>query len=215
MMINQTMEKLQAMKLTAMVEEYRRQSELSAMSELSFNERFAMVTDAQWTARQNAKLKRLLKIANLRETSASLADLSYKAERKLDKNQVARLSARSYRTSRLLTDLAIGRGDGSYNKLLAELKKPDMLILDDFGLETLHPTACRDLLEVVDDRYDSKSIAISAQLPISLWYTVFEDATIADAVMDRIVNNSYRFELQGPTMRVKMVPNDMSDDATE
>lgn len=60
------------------------------------------------------------------------------------------LKGRSFRVNRLLTDLAIGRGDGSYNRLLNDLKKPDLLILDDFGVSSLDPSACRDLLEVVD-----------------------------------------------------------------
>ena len=111
------------------------------------------------------------------------------------------LRVRSYRVNRLLTDLAIGRGDGSYNRLLNELKKPDLLILDDFGMTTLDPNACRDLLELVDDRHSTKSIAISAQLPVAKWHGVFEDATIADAVLDRLVNNAYRIELKGPSLR--------------
>lgn len=111
------------------------------------------------------------------------------------------LKVHSCRVSRLLTDLAIGRGDGSYNRLLNDLKKPDLLILDDFGMASLDPGACRDLLEVVDDRHGKKSIAISAQLPVPKRHDVFEDATIADAVLDRLVNNAHRIELKGPSLR--------------
>ena len=111
------------------------------------------------------------------------------------------LKVRAYRVNRLLTDLVIGRGDGSYNRLLNDLKKPDLLILDDFGMTTLDPVACRDLLEVVDDRHGKKSTAISAQLPVATWHDIFEDATIADAVLDRVVNNAYRIELKGPSLR--------------
>jgi DNA replication protein DnaC len=80
----------------------------------------------------------------------------------------------------------------SYNRVLNDLKKPDLLILDDFGMAPLDPGACRDLLEVVDDRHGKKSLAISAQLPVANWYSVFEDATIADAALDRLVNNAHR-----------------------
>jgi len=124
------------------------------------------------------------------------------------------LKVRSYRVNRLLTDLAIGRGDGSYNRLLNDLKKPDLLILDDFGMASLDPGSCRDLLEVVDDRHGKKSIAISAQLPVAMWHSIFEDATIADAVLDRLVNSAYRIELKGPSLRPHNPQNEGSDSAT-
>lgn len=111
------------------------------------------------------------------------------------------LKVRCYRVNRLLTDLAIGRGDGSYNKLMNELKKPELLILDDFGMSSLDPAGCRDLLEVIEERHGRKSTVVSSQLPVAQWHEVFEDATIADAVLDRLVHNAYRFELHGPSMR--------------
>ena len=238
-MIYQTMDKLNRMKLRAMEQEYRRQAELPASSALSFDERLAMMVDAEWLAKANKRLQRLLREANLREPSANLEDLNFDPKRNLDKATVARLAdcawvpegrnlivtgatgtgktylisafgnaacrknlkVRSLRVSRLLTDLAIGRGDGSYNRLLHDLKKPDMLILDDFGMASLDPVACRDFLEIVDDRHGRKSIAISAQLPVANWHSVFEDTTIADAVLDRLVNNAHRIELRGPSLR--------------
>ena len=244
-MINQTLNKLNSMNLKAMEEEYRRQIELSVNNTLSFDERLAMIVDAQWLAKANSRLKRLLKQANLRDASASLEDINYDPRRNLDKATIARLAdctwiregknliitgatgtgktylisafgnaacrkglkVRSYKVNRLLTDLAISRGDGSYNRLLNDLKKPDLLILDDFGMAPLTPSACRDLLEVIDDRHDKKSITISAQLPVAKWHAQFEDATIADAVLDRLVNNAYRIELKGPSLRAKTHKN--------
>jgi len=109
--------------------------------------------------------------------------------------------AKYVRVNRLLTDLAISRGDGSYSKRMNELKKIDLLVLDDFGMNSLDPISGRDLLEVVEDRSGYRSMIISGQLPVSHWHGLFEDSTIADAVLDRLVHNAHRFELHGPSMR--------------
>ena len=112
------------------------------------------------------------------------------------------------RVNRLLTDLAIARGDGSYPKRMNELKKMDLLVLDDFGMNSLDPISGRDLLEVVEDRAGYRSMIISGQLPVSHWHGLFEDSTIADAVLDRLVHNAHRFELMGPSLR-RMMEKDL------
>ena len=119
-------------------------------------------------------------------------------------------SVRCFRLPRLLVDMQIGRGDGSWEKILKDLKKPYLLILDDFGLAPLEPMQCRDFLEVVEDRYSSASIIIASQLPVSSWHSVFADATIADAVLDRLLQNAHRFELKGPSMRQQHFSSDDS-----
>jgi DNA replication protein DnaC len=91
---------------------------------------------------------------------------------------------------------------GTWAKLLNSLEKPDLLILDDFGLNRLDSVHCRDLLEIIEDRQGSGSILITAQLPVAQWHGIFEDATVADAVLDRIIHNSYRIELHGPSRRI-------------
>lgn len=112
------------------------------------------------------------------------------------------MTVRCYRTPRLLTDLNIARGDGSYNKLMNDLVKPSLLLLDDFGMKQLDLGMTQDFLEVIEERYHRhKSVAISAQLPVKNWVSVFKDQTIADAVLDRIVRNAYRFDLKGPSRR--------------
>jgi DNA replication protein DnaC len=111
------------------------------------------------------------------------------------------------RVSRLLVDLQVGRGDGSWVKILAELKKPDLLVLDDFGLEGLEIIHCRDFLEVVDDRSPGKSILLISQLPVSSWHGVFVDPTIAEAVLDRLLHRSLRFELKGLSKRQEQKHN--------
>ena len=118
---------------------------------------------------------------------------------------------RCYRLPRLLVDLQISRGDGSWGKVLDDLKKPDLLILDDFGLAPLEPMHCRDFLEVVEDRTGSASTIVASQLPVSSWHSVFADATIADAVLDRLLQGAYRFELKGPSRRQREVPLEYSE----
>ena len=123
------------------------------------------------------------------------------------------ISVKSYRVPRLLTSLGISRGDGSYNKLMSDMIKPDLLILDDFGLKQLDLAMTQDFLEVVEERHHAgRSIAISAQLPVKQWTSVFKDQTIADAVMDRLVRNAYRFDLKGPSRRPSVEHQPPADD---
>ncbi|MCL2853935.1 MAG: IS21-like element helper ATPase IstB [Defluviitaleaceae bacterium] len=107
-----------------------------------------------------------------------------------------------YRMNRLLGDMAVAAGTGCADKFLDKLKKCDILILDDWGLSALTLLEGKFLHEVFEVRYGEKSTIISAQLPVSEWHGLFEDRTAADAVLDRVVHNSYRLELQGPTMRL-------------
>jgi len=112
------------------------------------------------------------------------------------------LWARFYRVNRLFGEMAVAAGTGCADKFLGKLKKCDILILDDWGLSSLTLLEGKFLHEVFEDRCGERSTIISAQLPVSEWHGLFEDRTVADAVLDRVVNNSYRLELQGPTMRL-------------
>jgi DNA replication protein DnaC len=105
------------------------------------------------------------------------------------------------RTSRLLDELAQARVDGSHADLLRRLAKAQVLILDDLGLEVLTAGQRRDLLEVLDDRYDASSTVITSQLEPSDWHAVIGDPTIADAVCDRLVHNAHRIKLTGDSVR--------------
>jgi len=107
----------------------------------------------------------------------------------------------TYRMSRLLDELRSARVNGTWGKLLDALQKPELLILDDFGIDSLNATHSRDILEIIEDRQGAGSIIITAQLPVAQWHGVFEDATVADAALDRIVHKSYRIELRGPSRR--------------
>jgi DNA replication protein DnaC len=238
-MTQQTRQWLRELRLPAMDKAYSEQMELPASNSLGFDERFALLVQAEWESRNDKKLVRLLKTAGLRDKGACLEEIDFHKSRNIEKNLVANLAdcrwirkghnllisgacgtgktyllsafgnaacrqgytVRCFRLPRLLVDMHIGRGDGSWGKILRDLKKPALLILDDFGLSPLEPLQCRDLLEVVDDRHGSASIIVASQLPVSSWHSVFTDATIADAILDRLLQNAYRFELKGPSRR--------------
>jgi len=106
-----------------------------------------------------------------------------------------------HRAPRLFAELALARGDGRYAKRLRSLARVDLLILDDWGPEQLTAEQRRDILEIVEDRYDTRSIVITSQLPVAQWYEVIGDPTLADAILDRVIHNAYRIELKGESMR--------------
>ena len=111
------------------------------------------------------------------------------------------LSVLYHRMPRLFAALALARGDGRYAKLLRALARVDLLILDDWGPEQLNAEQRRDLLEIVEDRYDTRSILITSQLPVERWYEIIGDPTLADAILDRIIHSAYRIALAGDSMR--------------
>ena len=105
------------------------------------------------------------------------------------------------RLPRLLEELALSHHDGRYRKLMKSLLKADLLILDDFGLAPLTTEQQRDLLEIIDDRYDRRSTLVTSQLPVKHWHDILADPTLADAILDRLVHNAYKIELKGESMR--------------
>lgn len=110
-------------------------------------------------------------------------------------------TAQYVRLTRLLRELTIAKGDGQYPKLLTSLAKVDVLILDDWGLMKLSAENRRDLLEVLEDRHGRRSTIATSQLPIEEWHGVIGDATLADAILDRLVHNAYKINLRGESMR--------------
>jgi DNA replication protein DnaC len=105
------------------------------------------------------------------------------------------------RVPRLLDEITLSRGDGSYTRLLARLAKTDLLILDDWGLAPLADQERRDVLEVLEDRFGARSTIVASQLPVKIWHEYIGEPTIADAVLDRLVHNAHRIELKGESMR--------------
>jgi DNA replication protein DnaC len=110
-------------------------------------------------------------------------------------------NARYFRLPRLLQEMEIARAAGTYRNRLASLARTDVLVLDDWGLAPLEPAARRDLLEILDDRYQKKSTVISAQLPMENWHDWIAEPALADAILDRIVHNAYRIHLTGESQR--------------
>jgi DNA replication protein DnaC len=105
------------------------------------------------------------------------------------------------RLPKLLQELPLAKGDGTYIKLLTWLAKIDVLILDDWGLSKLMAEQRRDLLEILEDRYDSRSTIVTSQLPLDKWHDIIGDPTLADAILDRLVHNAYKINLRGESMR--------------
>ena len=105
------------------------------------------------------------------------------------------------RLPRLLQELPIAKGDGTYTRLMNRLAKVDVLILDDWGLSKLIAEQRRDLLEILEDRHDTRSTIVTSQLPLDQWHHIIGDPTLADAILDRLVHNAYKINLKGESMR--------------
>jgi len=111
------------------------------------------------------------------------------------------------RMPRLFADLAIAHGDARYARLLRSLARVKLLILDDWGPEALTPNQARDLLEILEDRYDKGSIIITSQVPVDRWHDLIGVPTLADAILDRVIHNAYRIELDGESLRKRPSPS--------
>jgi len=107
------------------------------------------------------------------------------------------------RVPRLLQEIAVSRLDGRYAKLIAPIIKCEVLILDDLLISPLTREEQRELLEIVEERYDRKATIITSQLPVKAWHDAMQDPTLADAILDRLVHNAYKLELKGESMRRK------------
>src|SRR5437899_7185433 len=120
------------------------------------------------------------------------------------------------RTPRLLTDLALSRGDGRYVRRLAHLAKIGVLVLDDFLLTPPSIVEAKDLLEVIDDRSQVRSTLVISQLPVESWHPSLAagDPTLADAILDRVVHDAHRLALKGGSMRRRQPPEESPECVT-
>jgi DNA replication protein DnaC len=105
------------------------------------------------------------------------------------------------RAPRLFQDLALAKADGRYHKIMAALAKKDLIVIDDFALAPLTDDQRRDLLEIVEERYNRRSTLMASQVPSDLWHDIIGDPTIADAILDRIIHNSHKLKLKGESRR--------------
>jgi len=105
------------------------------------------------------------------------------------------------RAPRLFGELATARGEGRLPRVLAALERTRLLIIDDWGPEPLTAEQRRDLLEIVEDRYEKGSLLITSQVPVARWHELVGDPTIGDAILDRVVHRAHRIELKGPSLR--------------
>ena len=240
MLTQPTIEKLNAMKLTAMAKAFADQMQCPDITQLTFEERFGLIVDHQMTDLENRRMQNRLKKAKLR-LPASLEDLDFKQGRGLDRSTVMSLALNQWVTShhnilvtgppgagksylacalaqkacrdghatlyqrvpRLLQEIAVSRLDGRYAKLIAPITKCEVLILDDLLISPLTREEQRELLEIVEERYDRKATIVTSQLPVKAWHDAMQDPTLADAILDRLVHNAYKLELKGESMRRK------------
>lgn len=110
--------------------------------------------------------------------------------------------------NKLFDRLVYAKADGTYFKLTDSISRVNLLVIDDFGLKKLDNKQCTMLLDIIDDRHGKSSTIVTSQLPVKTWYDCFAEPTIADAILDRLTNGSYRIELQGESMRKNLRNND-------
>ena len=237
-MVNEeTYRQLVEMKLFGLSQAFKEYLEQPVRSdELSFEERFGMMVDREWTERQTRRLKLRLAKSKLREP-ACVEDIDYHHPRGLDRSVIQRLATCQWvraredliitgtsglgktwlscalvqkacrdghralyaRVPRLLEELYVARGTGTFSKAIDRLARPDVLVLDDFGLAPLSDTARRDLLEVIEERHGRRSTIVTSQLEVKHWHDLIGEPTIADAILDRLVAGAHRVELKGKT----------------
>lgn len=242
MIIESTLSKLNEMKLTSMYEQYRRQIKDSSLSALSFDDRFGLLVDTEWSNRKNNRLRRLIHAAGFDQTQACIAGINYIPSRQLNRALIEKLSECNYiqehhniiimgatgagksylscafgisacqkfytvkyiRLPDLMVEMAVARAEGTYKKIMKQYHKIDLLILDEWMLVQLKESEARDLLEIIHSRHHKSSTIFCSQFGVAGWHSKIGEATIADAILDRIVHDSYIIEIHSGENELSM-----------
>jgi DNA replication protein DnaC len=242
MLDQMTITKLHEMKLNAMADAFRKQTQDQSHTGLTFEERFGLIVDIEWAKRKNNRLIRLIRSADFSDNNACIENIEYTADRKLDKTQITTLATCNYiqekhniiilgaagagksyfgcafgvaacrnfytvkyiRLPELFNDLAVARGEGTYKQVIKEYKRISLLILDEWLLIPLSSLEARDLLEIVEARHKHASTIFISQFAPQGWHSKIGEETLADAILDRIVHDSYSIFIEGKdSMRKK------------
>jgi len=238
-MIEQTVHKLQEMKLYSMAEVFGEMCTKPKHAGADASEVVAFMVEAEYDRRKNNRIARLLRQARLKMPTACLEDLDYTAKRTLKKsmindivlsnfidnrhnilisgptgvgksyiacafgNMAARktIAVQYFRVSKFLEYMAAEKAMGNYLKVIEKIGKIPVLILDDLGPDMMDKKQRNIMMEVIEERYLIASTIVASQLRIGDWYSVFDEPSIADAIMDRLLHNAHKIELDGDTMR--------------
>jgi DNA replication protein DnaC len=180
------------------------------LSQAKLKDRQAALDRIEYSAKRGLERSQILSLAsgeyiakgqNVLITGATGVGKSFLAQALAKQAIFEGYSARYYRVSRLLEEIKIARLEGSYTKILQKLSRISLLILDDFGVTPLKADELNDLFEVIEERTLSGSTIITAQLPVKEWHNYLGNATIADAMMDRLIYAAHRIEMKGESMR--------------
>jgi DNA replication protein DnaC len=235
-MLNEaTMDKLREMQFDTIAEVLCSQNNDPAFTALSFEERFGVLIDAEWSARRSRKLTRLIRGAQLHFPNACVEDIEYLDDRKLDRALISKLTTCAYIQERhniiilgatgagktylgcafgiaacrnflrvkyvrlpdLLGELAVARGTGAYQKVMRQCRRAELLILDEWLLLPLKESEARDVLEIVEARHQKGSTIFLSQFAPAGWHAKIGESTLAEAILDRIVHDSYEIFIDG------------------
>lgn len=202
--------------LTDMEWEERQNKKIQRLIKQAGFRQQAAVSDVDFTTPRNLEknmfnristLDFIAKKENLILTGASGVGKSYLAQAIGHQACLMGMKVSYVITARLFNRLKLARVDGTYGKELKKLMKYNVLILDDFGLQSFDNHAREALMDIIEDRFNRTTTIVSAQIPVSAWYDIIGEGTIADAILDRLVNSSHRIDLKGESLRKAILEN--------
>ena len=186
------------------------------LSQAKLKDKQASLDTVEYSSRRGVERSQILSLAsgeyitkgqNILITGATGVGKSFLAQALAKQAIFKGYSAKYYRVTRLLEEIKLARLEGSYTKTIQKLSRINLLILDDFGVTALKADELNDLFEVIEERTFAGSTIITAQLPVKEWHSYLGSATIADAMMDRLIYSAHRIEMKGESMRKVMAEN--------